>query len=237
LPRLTWEGARHVENAVLIGTPNAGSIEAMGQLCEGLDLTAFIAQYPAALLGTMPAIYELLPRTRHGALVDADGKALDIMDEEVWVSHEWGLANPAEAKTLEVLIPEAGDAEERREIALEHMRKCLDNARRFHAALDVRAEAPAGLRLVLYAGDSQDTAVAAEALQRAVKIVEKGPGDGTVPRYSAVMDDREGRADAGGSRLETPIDWDDVNFLFEDHLGLTKSDTFADSILFLLLEQ
>ena len=121
-------------------------------------------------------------------------------------------------------------------IALDHLKKCLLNARRFHAALDRPAKAPPGIRLVLYAGDAEETAVAALAHPRKVKLTTRGPGDGTVARYSAVMDERF-PSGSSEERLRSPIDWHDVNFLFRDHLGLTKDKTFSDNILFLLLER
>lgn len=237
LPSLTWAGARNVENAVLVGTPNGGSLKAMAQLCEGLDLTPLIAQYPAALLGTMPAVYELLPRSRHGVLLESkSGIPLDLLDFDLWKTNEWGLANPEEEKVLTALLPGVKDPVERRAIALDHLEKCLENAARFHAALDRKATPPPGTRLTLYAGDALDTPVVARTEPRKVEIMNWAPGDGTVPRYSAVMDDRAG-SKSSKERLVTPIDWHDVNFLFESHLGLTQSKTFADSLLFLLLEQ
>jgi hypothetical protein len=49
------------------------------------------------------------------------------------------------------------------------------------------------------------------------------------------MDERVERNRA--TRLESPIAWDHVTFLFQDHLGLTSDPTFSDNLLFLLLEQ
>ncbi len=237
LPRLNWAGAQNVEKVVLVGTPNGGSISALGQLCEGLDLTPLIAQYPAALLGTMPSIYELLPRTRHRVLLEPDGDgALDLLDFHVWKSREWGLANPKQGKALAVLLPDVPGAGARRAIALDHLEKCLVNARQFHSAIDRPATPPAAVRLTLYAGDATDTPVAATAGQHKVTIAESAPGDGTVPRYSAIMDERFGSRSAK-EKLNSPIAWDDVNFLFESHLGLTQAETFSDSLLFFLLEQ
>ena len=68
-----------------------------------------------------------------------------------------------------------------------------------------------------------------------LQVTEKAPGDGTVLRTSALMDERVGRDRA--TRLESPIDWHRVTFLFKDHLGLTADPTFSDNLLFLLLEQ
>ena len=60
------------------------------------------------------------------------------------------------------------------------------------------------------------------------------PGDGVVPRSSALLDQR-----VGGTwqpTLVTPIDFRSVLFLPEDHLGLTRNDVFRDNVLYWLLE-
>ena len=61
------------------------------------------------------------------------------------------------------------------------------------------------------------------------------PGDGRVLRASALMDERVGGQWA--PELKTPITWSHINFLFTDHLGLTKDPIFTDNIPFFLLEQ
>ena len=66
------------------------------------------------------------------------------------------------------------------------------------------------------------------------KVIERGPGDGTVPRTSALMDERVGGAWERGVR--TPIEWRHTLFLFSDHLGLTKDPVFTDNVLYWLLE-
>lgn len=81
LPPLTWAGAQHVRNAVFVGTPGFGSVDALQQLVEGLDLHPFFPNYRPAVLGTMPAIYQLLPRVRHGRVVEeSTGEPLDLFD-------------------------------------------------------------------------------------------------------------------------------------------------------------
>jgi hypothetical protein len=43
---------------------------------------------------------------------------------------------------------------------------------------------------------------------------------------------------AGGwsPMLQSPIQWEDVLFLFRGHLGLTKDPVFTDNLLYWLLE-
>ena len=61
------------------------------------------------------------------------------------------------------------------------------------------------------------------------------PGDDTVARYSAVMDERFASRSSKAA-FKSPIHWNHSVFLSGDHLGITKSRTFADNILFDLLE-
>ncbi len=237
LPALTWDGARHVERVILIGTPNAGSVDSFKTLVEGVRLLPGIPQYNAAIIGTMPSLYQLVPRARHKAVVDAAdrGNWLDLTDPGVWEEQGWGLANPALDADLAVLLPDAADAAERRAIALDHQRKSIERATRFHAAIDVAAAPPRGLMLHLVAGDAvatnQTVTVAADGT---LSVAETGPGDGSVLRSSALMDERVG-SDLSGT-LISPVRWSNVHFLFSDHLGLTKDPAFADNVLYLLLE-
>jgi hypothetical protein len=237
-PETTWEGARHVDRAILIGTPNAGSLDALVELIEGNKLGPFIPRYRPALLGTMPAVYELLPRGRHRVLVDADDpeRVYDPLDPALWERMGWGLADPREDDVLRQLLPDVGDQAERRRIALDHQRKCLARARAMAAALDAPAVLPPGLRLYLVAGDSTPTEAeaAVDARTGRVRIVRRAPGDGTVLRTSAVLDERVGQP--WQPRIVSPIPWSQVFFLFDDHLELTRDPVFVDNLLYLLLE-
>ena len=60
------------------------------------------------------------------------------------------------------------------------------------------------------------------------------PGDGTVLRSSALLDEREGGPYRRG--LNSPIAWGQVVALFSDHLGMTRDPAFSDNVLFQLLE-
>ena len=103
--------------------------------------------------------------------------------------------------------------------------------KKLFAALDVPSETPAGLQLHIFAGDANRTpTVIRIGADDEVKVVERGPGDGTVSRASALMDERlDGQ---WTPRLRTPIDWTSVRFLFTDHLGLTKDAAFTDNVLY-----
>ena len=236
LPPLTWEGARYVRHAILIGTPNAGSVLAFQQLCEGMDLNPLFPNYRPAVLGTMPAVYQLLPRTRHARIVDAEtGLPLELFDADVWEQNGWGLLNPKQDKVLKWLLPDIEDAAQRRRVAFDHVEKCLAQAKQFHQAIDRPAAPPTGCEIMLFAGDADDTPARIVVDRRGrLKTDTREPGDGTVTRASALGDERVGLGYA--PQLRSPIDWARVQFIGADHLGLTRTESFVDNLLYLLLE-
>ena len=237
LPHLNWSGADLVDKVVLVGTPSAGSLLGFTQTLEGFSLGP-LGKFSACVLGTLPSIYQLMPRSRHEAIVYKDDPSRvvsDVFDPILWEKMGWSLANPEEAEMLEILLPEVESAEERRAIAIDHMTKCLKRAEQFQRALDFPSRKPSGLQLKLVAGDAKATpAVVAVGSGRDYVFSQWGPGDGTVLRTSALMDERVGGA--WRPYLDTPIDWSEVTFLFADHLGLTKDPIFVDNLLFYLLE-
>ncbi|MEM1186316.1 MAG: hypothetical protein AAGI53_15100 [Planctomycetota bacterium] len=238
LPPVTWEGAKYVKRLIMVGTPNAGSVLSLTQLIEGYKIAPILPDYNSAILGTFPSIYQLLPRVRHGAYVlrnDPETR-VDVFDAQQWIDRGWGLANPKNDKDLKELLPETSSPAERRAIALDQLRKSLARAKQFHRAMDQPATPPDGLDIVLIAGDAEDTpAVASIDKTGRVRITEDVPGDGTVARYSALMDERTGREWEPG--VVSPIDFEQVIFLANNHLGLTKDPNFTNNVLFLLLER
>ena len=237
LPDLTWAGTKHVERAVLVGTPSAGSAETLNQLVHGKHISRFVPDYAAALLGTMPAAYQLLPRGRHGALVDdRDTTAVDsIFAPAFWERMEWGLADPDQDPVLQQLLPDVPSRAERRRIALDHQRKSLLRARHFTAALDRPAPRPDSLALKLIAGDAEPTParMIVDRSTGALDVLDTAPGDGTVLRSSALMDERVGQAWA--PTLVSPVDWSNVTFLFSEHVEMTRDPMFTDNLLYFLL--
>lgn len=238
LPPLTWAGAKLIRNAVIVGTPSAGSVLSFKQLIEGAEFAPIAPTYRPAVLGTMPAIYQLMPRQRHHPVIDAaTGQPIDIYDPDQWERRHWGLADPGQAEFIKWLLPETKEAEVRRRIALDQLTRCLRRAEQLHRALDIPAETPPGLELHLFAGDAKKTPakVAVDPKTNRIKVATFAPGDGTVTRASALMDERQ---DGEWSpRLRSPIPFDTVRFLPQDHIGLTADPVFTDNLLYLLLER
>jgi Lecithin:cholesterol acyltransferase len=235
LPPITWAGAKYVARAAFVATPNAGSADALSNLVDGVSFSWVLPRFDPVVIGTFPSVYQLLPRARHGAVVDTSGKPLDPFEVKSWERYGWGLLSRDADAALAIQLPEIKDADSRRRIARDHLAKSLARARRFHAALDVPAPKPDGLGLHLFAGDAEPTpAVLTVGADGALDVSAQKPGDGTVLRTSTLMDERE----SGNWRpgVISPIPWTDVTFLFADHLALTRDPAFTDNILFRLLE-
>jgi hypothetical protein len=154
----------------------------------------------------------------------------DIYAPQLWRRMGWGLASPRADKVLKMLLPGVHDPDERRRIALDHQAKCLKRARRFAGALDKPGAPPTGTTIHLFAGDAVDTLAVLDArADGRVHINKKQPGDGTVLRTSALMDER-----VGGDwhpMLVTPITFTSAHFVFTDHLGMTRDVAFSDNVL------
>jgi pimeloyl-ACP methyl ester carboxylesterase len=239
LPELNWAGARDVETVILVGTPNAGSADGLQSLVDGVKYSPVLHKYPAAVLGTMPSVYQLLPRTRHGIVVNArSGQPIDLYDWKQWQQFGWGLLDPEEDDHVKKLLPNATTRSERYHIAADHLRKSLVQARRFQHALDIPAAPPAGTSIYLIAGDAKDTVSRIEVNPQngKLKVAAYAAGDETVLRSSAMMDERLDQQVPWSPRLISPIAWRHTTFLFTDHLGLTSDPAFTDNVLYLLLE-
>jgi len=241
LPNLTWEGTQNVDRVVLVGTPSSGSAESIKELIDGVRFAPIFPKYEAAVLGTMPSIYQLFPRVRHRAMVDVDTDAhIDFMNPKVWDEYDWGLLSPNQADVLEQLLPDVNSAQLRRQIAFDHISKCLSRARRFHSSLDRPASIPnsSSTTMHLIAGDAiqTDARMGYSKSTGKLTVIEQAPGDGTVIRSSALMDERQINPRPWKPPIRSPVEWTSVNFLFSDHLGLTNDPAFTDNVLFLLLE-
>jgi pimeloyl-ACP methyl ester carboxylesterase len=239
LPELDWEGTKYIQNAILVGTPSAGSVMSFTQLIEGVNFASLITPtYQPAVLGTMPSIYQLLPRARHQRVINAEtGEPIDIFDVENWVKYGWGLADPDQKKYLRQLMPDVESDEARRRIAIDHLDKSLKQADQFFRAIDVPAQIPDDTTMHIVLGDALETAdvVSVNPNTGKVKITGYAPGDNTVTRASALMDERVGSDYI--PRLQSPASFESYLFLSEEHIGLTRDPAFVNYLLFTLLER
>ncbi len=244
LPELTWEGARHVERAILVAPPNGGAIKAALNMIRGVRHAPGLPFYDALLNGTYPSTYQMLPRARHGATVDARDRSrhLDLLDPELWQQAGWGLAARDQDQLLGWLLPGVDDAGRRRRLALEYQRRMLRRAGQFQRALDLPASPPADTELFLLAGDSLETpaVLAIDPESGEVEVIAHSPGDDSVTRANALMDERRlgGPPAAEGDNRPwiSPVAWREVAFVSRKHTRMSGGRVFADRVKHWLLE-
>ncbi len=236
LPELTWEGARHVERAILVAPPNGGAVRAALNMIRGVRHAPGLPFYDALLNGTFPAGYQLFPRARHGATVDArdPSRPVDLLDPELWQRAGWGLAARDSGELLAWLLPDVDDAERRR-IALAYQRRMLRRAGQFQRALDRPASPPAGTELFLLAGVAQKTpsVLAIDPESGEVEVVAHESGDGAVTRASALMHEPPSGPRASPA---SPITWRGADFVSRKHSRMSGGQELADRIADWLLE-
>ncbi len=236
LPKVTWAGARDIGKVVVVGTPNAGYLDAFTELVQGMVFSPGVPRIEPATVGTWSTLYEMMPVASLGMLVDEKGEPLDLFDPAIWIRMKWGLADPRQDKELAKLLPDVTNPAKRREIALDHLTKSLARARQFTDAVGVDAIPPTGLGLHLFVGESIPTNGRATVDEKTgkMKIVEQVPGDGKVAARSAIFfKAAEGKQD--GPIMGSRIHWDSVTFLFDAHMGITRDPVFISNMLYILL--
>jgi len=235
-PEPTWEGARSIRNFIMVGTPSGGSTNVLPRLRDGLDLNPVFPNFRAALVGTFPAMYQLMPPDDLARVVDHEGRPLAMHDPATWERLQWGLADPAQDPFIAWLVPDAKEAAARRAIARDHLAKCLDAAARFHEALRRPSQPPAHLRRVLFAGDAiLMPAVREVGRDGRLRVKSLAPGDGEVTRASALGDAAVAKDPAAPA--EYWLDFDKVVFLPYEHLEMVGQPLFVDNLLYELLER
>ena len=241
-PNITWAGSKYVDRVIILGTPNAGYLDTLLEMQKGTTMPPF----PPALIGTWMTYYQMLPApsTRSVLYKHDKSKAVDIFDFQTWVKMKWGLANPNQEEVFKILFPNVKDPDQRRLIALDHLKKCLDRAKRFIRAMNVPAVPPSDVKLYLVLGNAVKTTRLAYADEETGELTVPepdkngkgggyGPGDGKVLATSAMYDMRAG-AKTWVPFFYGPIAWNSIIQLRAAHMGITTDPAFKDNILFLL---
>ncbi len=238
MPKLDWRGSRNIDKAIIIATPNAGYLDTCLELTRGLRLDSSIPVYPPGLIGTFPSYYQMLPVNGMRAVIldSRPGKpAVDMFDPEVWIARGWGLADPKQDKILKALLPKVWSARKRREIALDHLRKCLLRAEKFTRAMRIPSTPPSDVILILFAGDAVKTSRCATVDPETgkLKVIKWDVGDGKVLASSARFDERAGRKWTPFNI--SPIKWQVVFNVQGAHMGIMDSYSFLDNLSYYLL--
>ena len=238
MPKPDWRGAKNVERAVIVGTPNLGFLNVVFEMTKGLSIAKGVPPFPPAVIGTWATYYQMLPFPCMKSVKyadDPDGPAVNLYDPKVWIDLKWGLADPKQNEYLEMLKPGVKDPAERRKIALDHLVKCLKKAEQFSQAVQADSKQPDELALFLFLGDSVDTRKTAVVNRKTgeLEVTRMDGGDGVVQTVSARMD----------TKKETPelpfktscIDWHSVVHLNAAHMGITETIGFGDNVTYYLM--
>ena len=237
LPKPDWSGAKQIDKAVIIGTPNSGYADTLLELRNGLRLISGSPAYPPALIGTFLSYYEMLPAPENGLVREQKtGKIIDLYDLNTWIKYKWGLADPAQDNWLKKLLPEVKSEKERREIALDHLQKALIKAKMFRQALSYPADdCPRDVSLWLIAGNAVETNAGLEvAPDGEITVTEHSAGDGKITFASASQDNR-----AGGlwyPYMVTPVAWNAIYPVPGGHMGIMNSNIFNAILKHILLD-
>jgi len=234
IPEPHWRSSKYVDKLFIVGTPNAGYLDTIVEMANGLRLAPGAQPYPAGLIGTFPSGYFMLPEGPGGMLFDEaePDKPLDLFDLRVWQCYNLGLLNPAHDATLCHILPEAKTRRQRYEIALDHVDKCLKRARHFRAVLNQTAvKNPGKTELFLFAGDTTLTGTkAAAGKDGKVKVTEHGAGDGKVLTASCRFD-----RSLEMPFFSSPIPWNKLFFINATHMGILDDEAFIANFRFQLL--
>ncbi len=238
LPQLDWRGSLYVDKTVIIGTPNAGYLDTCIEMTSGMRIAPGTPLMPAAVVASFPSYYEMMPPVSTRSLVyedDPAGPPIDIFSPQVWVDNRWGLMDPKQDEVLKLLLPYAQNRQERETIALDHLSKCLKQAKYLQQALRVPSSPPEDVQLILFLGDAVETSRQAEVNRKTgnIRVSRYQPGDGKVLTTSCLLDER-----VGGQWqyfLQTPIDWRSVYVMNAAHMGLVNSSTFESNLIYILL--
>jgi pimeloyl-ACP methyl ester carboxylesterase len=126
-----FSGAEKIRTAVLLGTPNLGSVNALHSLLAGHKVGR--QAIPVEALVTMPSVYELLPHPVTNWIVDIKGKPLerDLFFVGTWISFKWSIFNPEIEKRVRARFSSAAEGNSQLSVLQDYFAKRIERARRF----------------------------------------------------------------------------------------------------------
>ncbi len=170
-----WSGARNLNRIIMIGSPNAGSMNALRVLLNGFSALSLSPlprklrqKVPIARVGihatfTSPSLYQLLPPQQHARFFDSGMRPIpvDLYNIETWRWNEWSAAFDESVLKREYwrLANKLGPYNAKVEISrLSAERECflrvaLRRAAAFHSVLAVECPPPLSLRFSFLGGD------------------------------------------------------------------------------------
>jgi len=255
-----FAGADKIRTAVLLGTPNLGSVNALHSLLFGHHVG--LQAIPVEVLASMPSVYELLPHPVTNWIVDIKGQPLerDLFFVGTWIASQWSVFDPMIVKRVKARYPSATEGQRQIGLLQDYFAKRIERARRFVWSLSYNASENAPVRLVVFGGDCTLTPARVVEESDSVRVAEERssvrlspkdihhpepgidysrlmlePGDGEVTKPSLLarqsLDPTVSRSDD----VFFPLAY--AFFLCVDHEHLTGNINFQDNLLNVLLER
>jgi pimeloyl-ACP methyl ester carboxylesterase len=255
-----FAGAEKIRTAVLLGTPNLGSVNVLHSLLVGHKVGW--QTIPTEALATMPSVYELLPHPVTNWIVDIKGKPLerDLFFVGTWIWYQWSVFDPEVEKRVRARFSSVAEGNKNLEVLQNYFAKRIERARRFVWSLTYNESQNAPVRLVVFGGDctltparvvverepgsTPDGHALVRLLPSTIQAPEPGvdysrlmlePGDGEVTKPSLLarqsLDPTVSRSDD----VFFPLAY--AFFLCVDHEHLTSNINFQDNLLNVLLER
>jgi pimeloyl-ACP methyl ester carboxylesterase len=249
---INMAGAGKVGTAVLLGTPNLGSVRSLQSMLLGHKVG--LRRIEPEVLATMPSVYQLLPHPLTDWSVDPSGKDLDLdlYDVVTWKRMHWSVFDPAVLGRLRSSFKTDGEASAYISALQAYFARNLERARRF--IWSVTFEEPRSpVKFVVFGGDCVLTPARIviepqaerwlarlfpEDVQRRVPGVDYGrlmlePGDGEVTKPSLLARESLNPVAPHNDALFFPLAY--AFFLCESHERLTGNINFQDNLLNVLL--
>jgi pimeloyl-ACP methyl ester carboxylesterase len=244
----TMAGAPNVNKVILIGTPNQGCLESLRILHLGVK-KGFRPMRPEVVF-TMPSVFQMLPLPGLAVFVDTRGAPLplDLYDTATWEREQWSVFAPETQKRIarRLAADEAGMARHNG-VLRRFLEERLDNARRFHEAIDAPEIGGARVEYHAFGSDCRSTRKVAIVRRRpgAPELLfddERIPGQGIRERLAGVL---YGPGDGvvlmqsllgiSSSAQPEPVEFSSAFFVCGQHGVLPNNTVFQNNLLYLLL--
>src|SRR5271155_1617066 len=126
-----FTGADKIRTAILLGTPNLGSVNALHSLVVGHHVGW--QAIPTEALATMPSVYQLLPHPVTNWIVDIKGNPLerDLYFVGTWISYQWSIFDPEIEQRVRGRFASAEAGEKYLGVLQDYFAKRVERARRF----------------------------------------------------------------------------------------------------------